>query len=105
MIECSLSNTFVVEDKLVNGVLKTVRVRDEKTNQLIPTNTIKMSTSLDTDFPPILSAKRIAKASKELTNLKFVPNTDYRKASEPTVYEETQQHSCLYKPLPKTVRI
>lgn len=104
MIECNVTNTFVVEEVAVNGVLKTVRKRDDN-NQPIRTNTIKITTSVDTEFPEILSQKRILSFSNEIENLKFVPNTDYRLASKPTKYDKTNTHSALFKPLPKSLKM
>lgn len=105
MIELFVTNTFVVEDKVISGVLKTVRKRDDN-NQLIPTNSLKVTTSIENSFPAILTSQNIKEISKQVDNLKFVANTNYRLASkEPTVYAESEQHSVLYKPMPKPISL
>ena len=99
MLEGTITNTFAGSRR----GSKWVYTLDEDGNR-IQTNSLKVTVSEDSELPPILSADRIAKAGKALPNLKFIANTDYRKATEEVHFEETQQISAVYKPLPQKVK-
>ena len=98
MLEGTITNTFAGSRR----GSKWVYTLDENGNR-IQTHSLKITVSEDAELPPVLSADRIAKASKALPNLKTIANTDYRKATEEEHFEETKQISALYKPLPQKV--
>ena len=104
MLECTISNTFAGSRQSVNGVMTFVHKTDDDGNR-IRTNSLKVACSQSSKLTDILSAKRIASAVDQIDNLKAVPDTDYRRASEITVFADTKQHSAVYKPLPKKVKI
>jgi len=104
MLECSITNTFAGSRQAVNGVMTFVHKTDDNGNR-IRTNSLKVTCSQKSKLPDILSAKRIASAVDQLDNLKAIADTDYRRASEITIFEDTEQHSAVYKPLPKKVKI
>ena len=104
LLECTISNTFAGSRKAVNGVMTFVHKTDSDGNR-IRTNSLKVTCSQKSKLPEILSAKRIRSAVDQIDNLKAVPDTDYRSASEITVFDDTKSHSAVYKPLPKKVKI
>jgi len=104
MLECNVSNTFAGSRQNVNGVMTFVHKTDDDGNR-IRTNSLKVTCSQKSKLPDILSAKRIESAGKQLEQLKFIQDTDYRRASDITIFEDTKSHSAIYKPLPKKVKI
>jgi len=104
MLECTITNTFAGSRQNVNGVMTFVHKTDDDGNR-IRTNSLKITCSVKSPLPEILASKRISKAVEQIDNLKAIADTDYRKASKETVFEESKQHSAVYKPLPKKVKI
>lgn len=98
MLQGTITNTFA-GNRVRN---KWVYTLDEN-GQRIATNSLKVTVGDTQELPAILTADRIAKASKALPNLKFVAGSDYRKASEEIHFEESKQISATYKPLPKPI--
>tara|TARA_R110002051_G_scaffold214219_3_gene279079 strand:+ start:161 stop:466 length:306 start_codon:yes stop_codon:yes gene_type:complete len=99
MLEGTITNTFAGSRR----GQKWVYTLDDNGNR-IQTNSLKVTVSDTEELPAILTASRIAKAGKALPNLKFIKDTDYRKASpEDIIFEESQQISAVYKPLPKKI--
>ena len=103
-LECTISNTFAGSRKQINGQMTFVHKTDDNGDR-IRTNSLKVTCSQKSKLPEILSAKRVASAVDQIDNLKAVADTDYRRASEITVFEDTKTHSAVYKPLPKKVSI
>ena len=98
MLKGTITNTFA-GSRVRN---KWVYTLDEN-GQRIATNSLKVTVGDDQELPAILTANRIAKASKALPNLKFIEGSDYRKASEEIHFEESKQISATYKPVPKPI--
>jgi len=94
----TITNTFAGSRKGSKWVYKL-----DENEQRIATNALKLTVSDDQELPAVLTAERITNASKQLTNLKFIAGSDYRKASEETHFEESKQISATYKPLPKKI--
>lgn len=94
----TITNTFAGSRKGSKWIYKL-----DENEQRIKTNALKLTVSDDQELPAVLTSERITNASKELTNLKFIAGADYRKASEETHFEESQQISATYKPLPKKI--